>query len=406
MSVIQVNKEMLQLMHYFVFNHQYQLIKMGASYDEIWMTNPKRTDHPIIRLSPKSIDESYFELNRVITTHDSLAKNLSIQSSLLDIHVNNKEGESDERLTQVRATSEFVDPILTKTFVGITAAFSVTPDFSEQPVVKKKTRRKKIKVKTIFNVPIVTFVLLLLMIINFSIINIVGRVINDPAAAAIMFGAYYKTFMVAHFEYWRLLSVGLVHISVTHLLMNGYALLNLGRITEKEVGSTKMLMTFILSVLSGSMFVFVAQGNILLVGASAGLFGLLGLIVVMAFESGSIRQPQVRMSFINILLINVFISLLPGVSFLGHLGGFVAGVLVGISLSTKKSWAGLKQNAQYAGMFLGFALVFLMFQGTDTTPLFPATDEKILNALASIDFGPLQWYVRSLAEALVRFYGG
>ena len=189
MSVIQVNKEMLQLMHYFVFNHQYQLIKMGASYDEIWMTNPKRTDHPIIRLSPKSIDESYFELNRVITTHDSLAKNLSIQSNLLDIHVNNKDGESDERLTQVRATSEFVDPILTKTFTGITAAFSVTPDFSEQPVVKKKTRRKRIKVKTIFNVPIVTFSLLLIMVINFSLINIVGRFINDPAAAAIMFGA-------------------------------------------------------------------------------------------------------------------------------------------------------------------------------------------------------------------------
>lgn len=406
MSVIQVNKEMLQLMHYFVFNHQYQLIKMGASYDEIWMTNPKRTDHPIIRLSPKSIDESYFELNRVITTHDSLAKNLSIQSSLLDIHVNNKEGESDERLTQVRATSEFIDPMLTNSFKDMSAAFSVTPDFSEQPGVKKKTRQKKSKVTTIFNVPIVTFSLLLIMIINFSLINIVGRVINDPAASAIMFGAYYKTFMVAHFEYWRLLSVGLVHISLTHLLMNGYALFNLGRITEKEVGSTKMLLTFILSVLSGSMFVFVAQGNILLVGASAGLFGLLGLVVVMAFESGTIRQPAVRMSFINILLINVFISMLPGVSFLGHLGGFIAGVLVAISLSTKKSWAALKQNALYAGLFLGIALVFLMTQGTELTPLFPATDEKILNILASIDFEPIQWYVRSLAEALARFYGG
>lgn len=406
MSVIQVNKEMLQLMHYFVFNHQYQLIKMGSSYDEIWMTNPKRNDHPIIRLSPKSIDESYFELNRVITTHDSLAKNLSIQSSLLDIHVNNKDGESDERLTQVRATSEFIDPMLTNSFKGITAAFSIKPELSEQPGVKKKAKQKKTKVTTIFNVPIVTFSLLLLMIINFSLINIVGRLINDPAAAAIMFGAYYKTFMVAHFEYWRLLSVGLVHISLTHLLMNGYALLNLGRITEKEVGSAKMLLTFILSVLSGSMFVFVAQGNILLVGASAGLFGLLGLVVVMAFESGTIRQPAVRMSFINILLINVFISMLPGVSFLGHLGGFIAGVLVAISLSTKKSWVALKQNAMYAGLFLGIALVFLMIQGTELTPLFPATDEKILNVLASIDFGPLQWYVRSLAEALARFYGG
>ena len=74
--------------------------------------------------------------------------------------------------------------------------------------------------------------------------------------------------------------------------------------------------------------------------------------------------------------------------------------------STKKSWAALKQNALYAGLFLGVALVFLMTQGTELTPLFPATDEKILNILASIDFEPIQWYVRSLAEALARFYGG
>jgi membrane associated rhomboid family serine protease len=244
------------------------------------------------------------------------------------------------------------------------------------------------------------------MIINFVLINFLGALINDPAAAAIIFGAYYKTFMVAHFEYWRLLSVGIVHISVTHLLMNGYALLNLGRLVEREVGSMKMLITFVLSVISGSMFVFVAQGNILLVGASAGLFGLLGLVVVLSFESGSIRNPQVRMSFINILLINVFISLLPGVSFLGHLGGFVAGVLYGLSISIKKSWAGLRQNAQLALAFLGFSLIFLMIQGTTLTPYYVSTDQRVLNTLSTIPFEPIQWYVRSLAQALLRFYGG
>jgi rhomboid protease GluP len=406
MSVVQINKEMLQLMHYFIFNHQYQLIKMGASYDEIWLTNPKRKHHPIIRLSPKSIDESFFEVQRVISTHSSLAQSLNISSPLLDIHVNVKEGESDERLVQVRATSEFVDPLLEADFKGIKGAFLITPDFNEVPQTKKKTRRKKAKVKTIFNVPILTFSLLLIMIVNFVLINFLGALINDPAAAAIIFGAYYKTFMVAHFEYWRLLSVGIVHISVTHLLMNGYALLNLGRLVEREVGSMKMLITFVLSVISGSMFVFVAQGNILLVGASAGLFGLLGLVVVLSFESGSIRNPQVRMSFINILLINVFISLLPGVSFLGHLGGFVAGVLYGLSISLKKSWSGLRQNAQLALAFLGFSLIFLMIQGTTLTPYYVSTDQRVLNTLSTIPFEPIQWYVRSLAQALLRFYGG
>lgn len=407
MSVIQVNKEMLQLMHYFVFNHQYQLIKMGATYDEIWMTNPNRHDHPIIRLSPKSIDESYFELSRVVTTFESLSKSLNVNGKLLDIHVNNQEGESDERMVQVRATSSFVDPLLEDSFKGIKGAFLITPDFNGQPSVKKQSRRRKKKaIKTVFNVPILTFSLLVIMIVIFALINVVGQIINDTAAAAIIFGAYYKTFIVAHFEVWRLLSVGFVHISATHILMNGFALLNLGRLVEHEVGSLKMLLTFVISVISGSMFVFVAQDNILLVGASAGLFGLLGLVVVLAFESGRIRNPQVRMSFINILLINLFISLLPGVSFLGHLGGFVAGVLIGLSISVKASWKGLRQNAQFALIVLGGSLIFLMTQNISITQLFPATDQRIVNALTSIPFEPIQWYVRSLAEALVRFYSG
>lgn len=406
MSVISVNKEMLQLMHYFMFHHQYQLIKMGATYDEIWLTNPKKVDHPIIRLSPKSIDESYFEIQRVLTTHDSLAQSLNLQSTLLDIHVNQQTGESDERCVQVNATSVFVDPYLSDMFKGIVSAFMSTPDFEQIGKPKKTSRRKKVKVKTIFNVPILTFSLLVIMIAIFALITIVGRMINDPYAASIIFGAYYKTFIVAHFEIHRLLTVGFVHISATHLLMNGFALLNLGRLVEKEVGSLKMLLTFVLSVISGSLFVFVAQGNILLVGASAGLFGLLGLVVVLAFESGSIRNPAVRMNFINILLINVFISLLPGVSFLGHLGGFVAGVLVGLSISIKKTWLGLRQNAQLALLFLFFALGFLALQGTDTTPIYITTDQRVIDTLSSIPFEPIQWYVRSLAQALLRFYGG
>lgn len=407
MSVVQVNKELLQLMNYFVFTHHYQLIKMGANYDEIWMTNPSQSTYPVIRLSPKSIDESYFEIGRVVSTFESLAKSLNIKGKLLDIHVNANQGESDERLIQVVATAHFVDPLLETHFKGIKDAFLFALDFNKIAQDNPKTKKsKRAKPKTIYNIPILTFSMLVIMIIIFALINIVGELINDPAVAAILFGAYYKTFIVAHFEVWRLLTVGFVHISFTHMLVNGYALLNLGRLVEHEVGSRSMLLAFILSVLSGSMFVFIAQDNILLVGASAGLFGLLGLVVVLAFESGSIRNPQVRMNFISILLINLFISLLPGVSFLGHLGGFVAGVLFGIATSKKAGWKELRFNSTLALVFLSMVLIFLMTQNTTIDQLFIATDQRIIEILGTINFEPIQWYVRSLTEALSRFYIG
>jgi membrane associated rhomboid family serine protease len=55
-------------------------------------------------------------------------------------------------------------------------------------------------------------------------------------------------------------------------------------------------------------------------GASTAIYGLLGaLAVFMVF-----RRQDVR-GIVTLLVINIVISFLPGVSLLGHLGGLVAG---------------------------------------------------------------------------------
>ena len=64
------------------------------------------------------------------------------------------------------------------------------------------------------------------------------------------------------------------------------------------------------------------------VGASGAIFGLMGGLLVMAVKVGG-NVSQIGL----LLLINLVITFtIPGISWQGHLGGFVGGVLVGAAL--------------------------------------------------------------------------
>jgi membrane associated rhomboid family serine protease len=67
-------------------------------------------------------------------------------------------------------------------------------------------------------------------------------------------------------------------------------------------------------------------------GASAAIYGLLGALGVLML----VQRQDLRGLF-TLLAINVFISFLPGVSLLGHVGGLVAGALTaGILVLTRR----------------------------------------------------------------------
>jgi membrane associated rhomboid family serine protease len=67
-------------------------------------------------------------------------------------------------------------------------------------------------------------------------------------------------------------------------------------------------------------------------GASTAIYGLLGALGVLM-----LAQRQDIRGLLTLLAINVFISFLPGVSLLGHLGGLVAGALAAaVLLATRR----------------------------------------------------------------------
>ncbi|NYJ03613.1 membrane associated rhomboid family serine protease [Nocardioides thalensis] len=126
---------------------------------------------------------------------------------------------------------------------------------------------------------------------------------------------------------WRLLTHAFTHVEWWHIGMNMLALWQLGPVLERILGTARFLALYLLSALAGGVAVLWLTGTGSAVGASGAIFGLLAAQLVVA------RKAKVDLSqFGFTLVLAVAISLAPGVSWQGHLGGFLGGLAVGAAL--------------------------------------------------------------------------
>lgn len=157
----------------------------------------------------------------------------------------------------------------------------------------------------------------------------------------IMLGGYLERLFwgrgidIQYGDYWRIFSCAWVHGSILHVGFNAYGLYILGSIVERMQGRTALLMIYFVALFGGSgLALSFMDPQVPLVGASGAVFGLFGAVLGWVYaKTGSLKE-MTKIPFARMLLfwlgLNIFISLAPGISLLGHLGGFVPGVVLGI----------------------------------------------------------------------------
>ena len=134
-------------------------------------------------------------------------------------------------------------------------------------------------------------------------------------------------------EWWRIGTAAFLHIGPVHLVMNMLALLIFGSELERQLGRWRFLGLYLLSALGGAVAIqLLGRPDVPVAGASTAIYGLLGGLGVLMLA----RRQDLR-GLLTLLVINVLISFLPGVSLLGHLGGLVAGAATaGLLLLTRR----------------------------------------------------------------------
>ncbi|MDN4161190.1 rhomboid family intramembrane serine protease [Nocardioides abyssi] len=134
---------------------------------------------------------------------------------------------------------------------------------------------------------------------------------------------------VADGAVWQVLTSGFTHQAVLHIAFNMFALYVLGPQLELALGRARFLALYFLSLLAGSAVVLWFAGELqATLGASGAVYGLFAALFVLARKvGGDVRQLGI------LIAVNVVITFaVPGISWQGHLGGFIGGLLVALVL--------------------------------------------------------------------------
>lgn len=179
----------------------------------------------------------------------------------------------------------------------------------------------------------VTTLLLVLIGIVFLVETVRGGSTSPEVLLAL--GANFSPLVLEAHQYWRLVASMFLHIGWVHLLVNGWALLQLGALFELLLGSGKMLLVYFVSGIAGSLASVMFTRN-LSAGASGAIFGLMGCLIAFLLKRRQSLTPQAK-SLLSQLVgwaaVNVFLGFsMPGIDNAAHLGGCAAGFLFGLAL--------------------------------------------------------------------------
>jgi rhomboid protease GluP len=132
--------------------------------------------------------------------------------------------------------------------------------------------------------------------------------------------------------YWQLFSSLFIHANITHLVGNMLFLLIFGLKIEELVDNVYYLVIYFASGLVGNLLSLLLGPQVISVGASGAIFGLFGAYTI--YLGTSFGSSIILAIFYGsyMFLLNVR----SGVNILAHLGGLVAGILIGFILSKKR----------------------------------------------------------------------
>lgn len=147
--------------------------------------------------------------------------------------------------------------------------------------------------------------------------------VSEPMVCQVMSDATWWA-GVSSGGWWQILTHGFVHVDVWHVALNCVGLWILGPAVEQSLGRLRFLAVYLVSIVAaGAAIMWLAGEMSSTLGASGGVFGLMGALVVIASRVGGDVRGLLTLLAINAVVTFTF----PGISWQGHVGGFVGGAV-------------------------------------------------------------------------------
>ena len=165
-----------------------------------------------------------------------------------------------------------------------------------------------------------------------------GDFLNTSTNMILQYGQV-NLYVIYYGSYYQLLTSLFVHANIAHIAGNMVFLLIFGLRGEEMFSLPEYLSIYFLGGLTGNLFsLLLLPLNTPSVGASGAIFAMFGAATIYARHgfSQSIIGALIYAFFL------LFLSSGPGVNNFAHIGGLVAGLLIGYVLATRR-----KPEARY-----------------------------------------------------------
>ncbi|MEU4196704.1 rhomboid family intramembrane serine protease [Kribbella sp. NPDC026611] len=184
------------------------------------------------------------------------------------------------------------------------------------------------------NAQFVTYGLIALNVLVFIVVHVAsGGLVNDLTLVPVLVDS----------QPWRLITSAFTHVQIFHIFSNLFMLWQLGPMLEQMLGRLRFAILYLLSALGGSAAVcLLSPPGSATLGASGAVLGLVGALLVISRA----RNLDVTWIIGYVVITALFSFTIAGVSWQGHLGGFVTGAAVAwIYLQLAKRRRRNKQSA-------------------------------------------------------------
>ena len=184
--------------------------------------------------------------------------------------------------------------------------------------------------------PVVTLALITVNTLAFMLLDRWSGLSQD-AQTLTEFGAYSYPLIVEAGEYWRLITHTFLHVGLLHFCLNMGALLGLGYFVERLYGRWRYLILYFVSTIGGSLGSLLFVHTPIGAGASGGIFGLGGVLVVFGLRyKNQLPQRQRHIPYLILLCLGFDIFfvpyVMPNINTVAHLGGLIFGAAIALIL--------------------------------------------------------------------------
>lgn len=139
-----------------------------------------------------------------------------------------------------------------------------------------------------------------------------------------------NNYVIERLELWRLFTSMFLHSDILHLISNLIGLLLFGTFIENLASKRAYLIIYFVSGIIGNvMSLFLLDPNVISLGASGAIYGLIGATVMIIILERNTAQLLITFVYLIYFIITSFS---PNINYASHIFGLISGFILGYFL--------------------------------------------------------------------------